>query len=121
MPTKTCNPSLDLLRGEFRHHLEQFYASLNLAPPYHSLEKAIRLLSIEGEGKTAGELERLIEDSDLKWNFYGEIFIESGLSQKHRGIIQGLIESNQTRSLPAPYRNFLKAFYFKGKRRSEES
>ncbi len=113
MPTKTCHPALDQLRREFRHHLEQFYASLNLAPPYHSLEKAIRLLSLEGERKTAAELEHLIEDSHLKWKFYEEIFIESGLPQKHRGIIQGLIESNQTRSIPALYRNFLKAFHFK--------
>ena len=115
MPTKTYNRSLDALRDDFRHHLEQFYASLNLAPPYHSLEKAIRLLSTEGERKTPEELERLIEDSNLKWNFYDEIFLESGLSQKHRGIIQGLIESNQTFSIPAPYRNFLNAFHSRTK------
>lgn len=111
MPTKTPNRSLDLLRGDFRHHLEQFYASLNLAPPYHSLEKAIRLLSIEGERKTQEELEHLIEDSNLKWKFYDVIFEESGLSKKHRGIIKGLIESDQTLSIPAPYRNFLNAFH----------
>ncbi|UCE63931.1 MAG: hypothetical protein JSU59_01880 [Nitrospirota bacterium] len=121
MPTNTCNPSLDQLRGEFRHHLEKFYASLNLAPPYHSLEKAIRLLSIVGERKTVEELERLIEDSNLKWNFFDEIFLESGLSQKHRGIIQGLIESDQTRAIPAPYRNLLNAFHSKDKGSSEGS
>ena len=32
------------LREEFRHHLETFYAQLKLAPPYESVEKAIRLL-----------------------------------------------------------------------------
>ena len=115
MPTETCHRSLDQLREEFRHHLEQFYASLNLAPPYHSLEKAIRLLSILGTRKTPKELERLVEDSNLKWNFFDEIFLESGLGQKHRGIIQGILESNQASSVPAPYRNFLKAFLPKTK------
>ncbi len=110
-----------MLRGDFRHHLEQFYASLNLAPPYHSLEKAIRLLSIVCERKTPEELEHLIEDSNLKWKVYDEIFFESGLSQKHRGIIQGLIESDQTLSLPAPYRNFLNAFHSKTKGSPEGS
>ncbi len=110
-----------MLRGDFRHHLEQFYASLNLAPPYHSLEKAIRLLSIVCERKTPEELEHLIEDSNLKWKVYDEIFFESSLSQKHRGIIQGLIESDQTLSLPAPYRNFLNAFHSKTKGSPEGS
>jgi len=119
MPTKTPNRSLDLLRGDFRYHLEQFYASLNLAPPYHSLEKAIRLLSIEGERKTPEELEHLNEDSILKWKFYDEIFGESGLPQKHRGIIRGLIKSDQTLSLPAPYRIFLNAFQSKTQGSSE--
>ena len=33
------------LREEFRHHLETFYAQLKLAPPYESVEKAIRSLT----------------------------------------------------------------------------
>lgn len=117
MPTTTFNSSLDLLRRDFRRQLEEFYASLNLAPPYDSLEKAVRLLSIECKRKTAEELEELIENSNSKWKFYDDIFFMSGLPQKHRGIIKKLIESDQTLSLRTTYRNFLRAFYS----RSEEN
>ena len=38
----TPNGTIDSLKDEFRHHLETFYAQLKLAPPYESVEKAIR-------------------------------------------------------------------------------
>lgn len=34
-----------VLKEEFRRHLETFYARLNLAPPYESVEKAVRTLT----------------------------------------------------------------------------
>ncbi len=118
MPTKTPDRVLILLCQDFRHHLEQFYASLNLAPPYHSLEKAIRHLSFVYDRKTSDEREHLYEDLNLKWRFYEEIFIESGLPQKHRGIIRGLIESESPLSIPTQYGPFINAFHPQTQRRS---
>ena len=98
------------LRKDFRHQLEQFYAFLNLAPPYHSLEKAIRYLSTAFSQKTDNDQKKLMEESRLKWEFYGQIFVESGLSQKHRGIIHRLVQSGQPTNLPREFGNFTKAF-----------
>ena len=120
MPTKTLNPPLKFLCQDFRHHLEQFYASLNLAPPYHSLEKAVRLLSVECQKKPREELEHLTEDANRKWCFYGEIFSESGLADKHRGIILGLMESDKTPNLSTQYHIFLRTFHPKTSGRSSE-
>ncbi|HSS29720.1 MAG TPA: hypothetical protein VLL06_01745, partial [Nitrospiraceae bacterium] len=46
--SESTPPTIDhtlALREEFRHHLETFYAQLKLAPPYESVEKAIRSLT----------------------------------------------------------------------------
>ena len=111
MSTKATNRQLDWLCQDFRRHLEQFYASLSLAPPYDSLEKAIRLLSKKCKKKAPEDLQALIQNPPLKWELYSAIFLESDLSQKHRGIIRGLIESDRTIALPAEYKNFLNAFH----------
>ena len=99
------------LRQEFRLHLEQFYASLNLAPPYHSMEKALQHFSSSFKKKIPDEQKVLSEDSNLKRKFYGQVFVESGLSKKHRGIIQGLVESGLSPELTSQYRHFISAFH----------
>ncbi|MEW6543900.1 MAG: hypothetical protein AB1411_09855 [Nitrospirota bacterium] len=101
----------DVLRlcAEFRRHLEVFYARLKLAPPYHSVEKAVARLSATLNGLPPTERARLAADPALKWSRFRDAFVESGLHQKHRGIIAGLARSGRA-DLPADYRSLLEAF-----------
>lgn len=101
---------LHTLREEFRHHLEVFYARLKLAPPYHSVEKAIVQLTAALKAMTPEERARLAVDSAGRWDQYRKAFAESGLNQKHRGIIAGLAKSGQTGDLPKEYDHFLSLF-----------
>ena len=101
---------VQLLREEFRHHLEVFYARLKLAPPYHSVEKAIVQLTTALKAMTPEERLRLASDQAGRWLEYRKAFAESGLNQKHRGIIAGLAKSGQTGDLPKEYEHFLSAF-----------
>lgn len=86
------------LREEFRTHLENFYSTLHLAPPYHSIEKAIQLLGNTLRTKPDHFFALLIKDPVLKWDLFREIFVSSGLNRKHRGIIQEFLKT-QSRDL----------------------
>ncbi|MGH7259289.1 MAG: hypothetical protein ACREI9_01230 [Nitrospiraceae bacterium] len=98
------------LRDEFRTHLEMFYANLKLAPPYHSVEKAIAQLTASLKAMAPEERTRLAADPAGRWAQYRKAFVDSGLHQKHRGIIAGLAKSGQTGNLPKEYDHFLSAF-----------
>lgn len=110
MPDAHPKDNIKLLRQDYRHHLEQFYAALNLAPPYHSIEKAITHLSASLKTKTADEQARIATDESLKWALYRVAFVESGLNKKHRGIIAGLARSPNSPTLPKEYQHFLEPF-----------
>lgn len=101
---------IKILAEDFRRHLEMFYARLKLAPPYDSVEKAIKSLTIALTAMPAEEQTRVIADPALAWIQYRQAFVNSGLSSKHRGIILGLIRSNQTTALPAEYTALLDAY-----------
>ena len=103
------NRQTQAIRDEFRGHLEQFYAQLKLAPPYHSVEKAVAHLTASLKAMAPEEQARLASDPALKWAQYKTAFVESGLSQKHRGIIAGLARSGKT-GLPAEHQAFLDAY-----------
>ncbi len=90
--------SLDILRQEYRAHLERFYACLNLAPPYHSIEKAVQHLSNTLRTKPETFRQTLLEDPQKKWPLFEEIFKASGLSRKHRGIIIQLAQAHSLSS-----------------------
>jgi len=98
--------SVTFLRGDFRYHLEQFYTLLHLAPPYHTIEQAIRHLSREAKGKSECEQQDLLSNHSLKWQFYAQVFWDSGLPLKHRGIIQGFIKRTSLPALPEEYRQY---------------
>jgi hypothetical protein len=102
--------AVQVLRDEFRQHLERFYAQLKLAPPYHSLEKAVALLATKLKAMKASEREVLLVDPVLRWKEFGEAFAESGLNRKHRGIIARLRRSPLQPTLPQEYEYFLKSF-----------
>ena len=99
------------LRQEFRGHLEEFYTHLNLAPPYHSIEKAVQHFSNTLRTRPEEFSRGLLQDASKKWNLFQEIFLASGLQKKHRGIIQQLAHSHHTTLVDAPEsRRFLQNF-----------
>lgn len=101
---------IKMLGEEFRRHLEVFYARLKLAPPYDSVEKAIKSLTTTVASMPFEERARILGDPTLTWVQYRQAFVDSGLALKHRGIILGLIRSHQTSELPAEYAVFLDAY-----------
>lgn len=67
-------------------------------------------LTVALKAMTPEERVRLAGDSAGRWDQYRKAFAESGLNQKHRGIIAGLAKSGQTGDLPKEYEHFLSAF-----------
>ena len=98
------------LREEFRHHLEIFYAQLKLAPPYESVEKAIRSLTTSIHALPPLERARLATNATARWQHFRQAFESSGLSKKHRGIITGLARNRSSLNLPAEYDQFLNLY-----------
>ncbi|GJL58334.1 MAG: hypothetical protein NPIRA03_11910 [Nitrospirales bacterium] len=88
--------SIYKLRQEFRGHLEEFYTHLNLAPPYHSIEKAVQHFSNTLRTKPEEFSQKLLQDASKKWTVFQEIFLASGLHRKHRGIIEQLALSQHS-------------------------
>jgi hypothetical protein len=106
----TTPDRLPALKAEFRRHLETFYAGLQLAPPYESVEKAIRTLTTMIHGLPIEEQTRILADHGLQWQQFRLAFDASGLAKKHRGIIAGLARNRSTLNLPAEYDHFLSLF-----------
>lgn len=103
------DPEIQALRDAFRHHLEVFYGRLKLAPPYHSVEKAIAHLTSVLKALTPEERARIVADEAQRWAQYRTAFVASGLVLKHRGIIAGLARSGKV-DLPDEYRPLLDTF-----------
>ncbi len=101
---------ISALKAEFRRHLETFYAGLQLAPPYESVEKAIRTLTTMIHGLPIEEQTRILADPGLRWQQFRQAFETSGLGKKHRGIIAGLARNRSALNLPAEYDHFLSLF-----------
>jgi hypothetical protein len=112
MPEPTATPTdyTLALREEFRHHLETFYAQLKLAPPYESVEKAIRSLTTSVHALPPLERARLATNATARWQHFRQAFESSGLSKKHRGIIAGLARNRSGLNLPAEYDQFLSLY-----------
>ena len=107
---ETVPDPVETLRAEFRRQLELFYAKLRLAPPYHSVEKAVAQLVLNVKVLPAEARQGLVSEDAAKWQQFQRAFTESGLHQKHRGIIAGLVRSGKTGALPPEHEGFLKAF-----------
>jgi hypothetical protein len=109
-PTAAHSDLVLTLREEFRAHLETFYSQLKLAPPYESVEKAIRSLTTAVHGLPNAQRARLAQDPGQKWDQFRRAFETSGLAKKHRGIIAGLARNREGLGLPAEYDHFLDLF-----------
>lgn len=110
MAIPASSDPIQTLREEFRRHLEVFYARLKLAPPYHSVEKAVAQLTAAVKALPPDEQARLASDQAGRWTLYRQAFAGAGLDQKHRGIIAGLVKSGRTKDLHGEYEHFLSAF-----------
>ncbi|MFN3682012.1 MAG: hypothetical protein ACK4VP_08240, partial [Nitrospira sp.] len=98
------------LAEEFRRHLETFYGRLKLAPPYDSVEKAVRVLIAAVRALPEEERCRVLVDPVAQWELFRQAFERSGLAKKHRGIITGLVRNRASLDLPADYDQFLNLF-----------
>lgn len=96
------------MRDEFRTHLEKLYSHLHLAPPYHSIEKAIQLLANTLRTKPIHFHHSLKTDANTKWDFFREMYIASGLNRKHRGIISNFMKTQSSGIMPDDSFQFLK-------------
>ena len=101
---------LQAIKDEFRRHLETFYTQLKLAPPYESVEKAIRTLTTIVHALPKEEQVRILSDPTLRWQQFRLAFDASGLAKKHRGIIAGLARHRSALNLPTEYDHFLNLF-----------
>lgn len=101
---------IQILRQEFRRQLETFYAHLNLAPPYHSIEKAVQHLANTLRTKSQPFQQTLLNDPQQQWALFEEIFQASGLSRKHRGIITQLAQTSPFSLSSDESLRFLKMF-----------
>ncbi len=106
----TVSDPSQILKEEFRRHLEIFYAHLKLAPPYESVEKAIRMLTTIVHALPKEEQVRIVSDPILQWQQFAQAFDASGLAKKHRGIIAGLARNRSALNLPSEYDHFLNLF-----------
>lgn len=67
------SPPSDPVRAlceEFRRHLDRFYAALQLAPPYHSVEQAIARLTVALRAMPPEERAHLLSDAEARWTRY---------------------------------------------------
>jgi hypothetical protein len=108
--TPISSEPIQILKDEFRRHLEIFYARLKLAPPYESVEKAIRTLTTAMHALPKDEQARIVADPVLQWQQFRHAFEASGLVKKHRGIIAGLARNRAASHLPVEYDHFLGLF-----------
>ena len=95
---------------DFRTHLETFFHYLKLAPPYHSVEKAIAQLKATLSAMPAEQRNQLGSNPDHQWALYTQMFVEAGLPLKHRGIIAGLVRSQQISGIPQEYSGWLNTY-----------
>jgi len=109
-PDQPSRPPVESLREEFRRHLEIFYGRLKLAPPYESVEKAIRTLTTTLHAMSKEDQARIAADPALQWPQFCQACDTSGLVRKHRGIIAGLARNRTALDLPAEYDGLLKLF-----------
>ncbi len=101
---------MNILREDYRSHLQMFYNQLNLAPPYHSIEKAVQHLSNNLKTKPETLIQTLLKNPSQKWLLYEKIFEASGLSLKHRGIIRQLARTWTNPSKDSESLRFLNIF-----------
>ena len=79
------------LEADFRRRVTLFYRSLQITPPYHSVEKALLALRETLKTLPEPELRAAATDPSPLNALFAHVFTESGLANKSRGIITKLL------------------------------
>ena len=79
------------LEADFRHRVTLFYRSLQITPPYHSVEKTMLALRETLKNLPEPDLRAAAADPVPLDTLFAHVFNESGLATKSRGIITKLL------------------------------
>jgi len=88
------------LEADFRHRVTLFYRSLQITPPYHSVEKALLVLRETLKALPEADLRAAAAEPAPLDALFARVFAESGLAAKSRGIITKLLADRH--DLPPP-------------------
>ncbi len=112
MTTPSASPSGEIrsqLEADFRRRVQLLYRSLQITPPYHSVEKASLALGDALKSLPEPELRAAAADAAAVDNLFKQVFVDSGLAKKHRGIIVKLL-ADKPDLLAPECRTFAEAF-----------
>ena len=87
MPSLPPSELRGRLEADFRQRVMLLYRSLQITPPYHSVEKAILALRDRLSALSEPTLRATATDPASQ----NALFIDSGLAKKNRGIIRKLL------------------------------
>ena len=79
------------LEADFRQRVTLLYRSLQITPPYHSVEKAVLALRDTLTALPEPALRATASDPASRNARFKQVFIDSGLAKKNRGIIGKLL------------------------------
>jgi len=79
------------LEADFRQRVTLLYRSLQITPPYHSVEKAVLALRDTLTALSEPVLRATASDPASRNALFTQVFIDSGLAKKNRGIIGKLL------------------------------
>jgi hypothetical protein len=79
------------LERDFRQRVTLLYRSLQITPPYHSVEKAVLALHDTLTALPEPTLRATATDPACQNALFTQAFIASGLAKKNRGIISKLL------------------------------
>ena len=88
------------LEADFRRRVQLLYRSLQITPPYHSVEKASLALGDRLKSLPEAELRSASADPEAVNRLFTQVFVESGLANKNRGIIVKLLADRPDRLAP---------------------
>lgn len=109
LPAASAGELRSRLEADFRRRVTLFYRSLQITPPYHSVEKAMLALRETLTTLPEPDLRAAAADPAPLDALFAHVFIESGLAKKSRGIITKLL-ADRPDPVPAECRPFLDAF-----------
>jgi len=100
-----------LLEADFRQRVTLLYSSLQITPPYHSVEKAVLALRDRLTALPEPTLRAAATDPTSQNALFTQVFIDSGLAKKNRGIISRLLADRPELLAPEcqPFADALKA------------
>ncbi len=91
MPSLSPGELRSRLEADFRQRVTLLYRSLQITQPYHSVEKAVLALRDTLKALPETALRATANDPASLNTLFTQVFIDSGLAKKNRGIIGKLL------------------------------